>query len=483
MQDSQTRFDNYINGEWVAGQDYIANISPSNVEDVIGQYAKASASDAAAAIAAAQASQATWSQSGLEERKAILDMIGAELIERSAEIGKILAREEGKTLAEGAGEVYRAGQFFQYYGAEALRMMGEIAQSTRPGIEVEVRREPVGVVGVITPWNFPMAVAAWKVAPALAFGNSVVLKPAEITPASAWILAEIISRSGLPSGAFNLVMGSGREVGEAITTSADVNAVSFTGSVAVGRHIARNVVENMGKVQLEMGSKNALVVLNDADLEVAVQCAINGAFFGTGQKCTASSRLIVEAGVHDEFVERMQAEMAKLKVGNPLAEGTQIGSMASQEQYKQVLEYIELAKSEGAKLVAGGEALELEPKGYYIAPTLFTDTRNDMRINREEIFGPVSCVIKAADYDEALAISNDSEFGLTSGIVTQSLAKSAHFKQHSKSGCVMVNLPTAGTDYHVPFGGRKASSYGSREQGKYAQEFYTIVKTNYSKPY
>lgn len=483
MQDSQTRFDNYINGEWVAGQDYIANISPSNVEDVIGQYAKASASDAAAAIAAAQASQATWSQSGLEERKAILDMIGAELIERSAEIGKILAREEGKTLAEGAGEVYRAGQFFQYYGAEALRMMGEIAQSTRPGIEVEVRREPVGVVGVITPWNFPMAVAAWKVAPALAFGNSVVLKPAEITPASAWILAEIISRSGLPSGAFNLVMGSGREVGEAITTSADVNAVSFTGSVAVGRHIARNVVENMGKVQLEMGSKNALVVLNDADLEVAVQCAINGAFFGTGQKCTASSRLIVEAGVHDEFVERMQAEMAKLKVGNPLTEGTQIGSMASQEQYKQVLEYIELAKSEGAKLVAGGEALELEPKGYYIAPTLFTDTRNDMRINREEIFGPVSCVIKAADYDEALAISNDSEFGLTSGIVTQSLAKSAHFKQHSKSGCVMVNLPTAGTDYHVPFGGRKASSYGSREQGKYAQEFYTIVKTNYSKPY
>ena len=483
MNDAQTKYDNFIAGKWLAGETYTENTSPSDLSDTIGFYAKASEADAETAIAAAQASQIEWAEAGLEARKTVLDKIGAELIERSAEIGRVLAREEGKTIAEGAGEVYRAGQFFQYYAAETLRMMGEVAQSTRPGIDVEVRREPVGVIGIITPWNFPMAVAAWKVAPALAFGNSVVLKPAEITPASAWILAEIISRSGLPDGVFNLVMGSGREVGEAITKSADVNAVSFTGSVSVGRRIARNVIENMGKIQLEMGSKNALVVLNDADLDVAVQCAINGSFFGTGQKCTASSRLIVEAGVYDQFIAMMTQEMAKLKVGNPMQEGMQIGSMASEDQFKQVMDYIAGAKADGAVLAAGGESLDLSPKGYYIAPTLFKDTTNDMRINCEEVFGPVSCVIKAADYDEALAISNDTEFGLTSGIITQSLARSAHFKKHSKSGCVMVNLPTAGTDYHVPFGGRKGSSYGSREQGKYAEEFYTIVKTNYSKPY
>lgn len=480
---SSQKHDNFINGDWVGSDTYTDNISPSDLSDVIGAYARATSADAEAAIEAARISSTDWGQSGLEQRKAVLDMIGNELIERSAEIGTILAREEGKTIAEGTGEVYRSGQFFQYYAAETLRMMGEFAESVRPGIEVEVRREAVGVIGIITPWNFPMAVAAWKVAPALAFGNSVVLKPAEIVPASAWILAEIISRSGLPNGVFNLVMGSGREVGEAISTSKHVNAVTFTGSVPVGRRIARNVIENMGKIQLEMGSKNALVVLNDADLDLAVQCAINGAFFGTGQKCTASSRLIVEQGVHDEFIDKMVVEIAKLKVGDPMAEGTQIGSLASKSQFDQVMGYIESAKAEGAVLVAGGEALQPGPEGYYISPTLFRDTSNEMNVNCDEVFGPLACVIKARDYEHALEISNDSEFGLTSGIMTNSLAKSAHFKRHSKSGCVMVNLPTAGTDYHVPFGGRKSSSYGSREQGKYAEEFYTIVKTNYSKPY
>lgn len=480
---TQQNHDNFINGEWVPAKNYQDNTSPSDLADVIGCYAHADAEDAAAAIQAAHNAAPAWAQSPLEERKAVLDKIGNELIERSAEIGHILAREEGKTVAEGVGEVYRSGQFFQYYAAETLRQMGEVTESVRPGIDVEVRREPVGVIGIITPWNFPMAVAAWKVAPALAFGNTVVLKPAELVPASAWILAEIISRSGLPAGVFNLVMGSGSEVGETISSSAQVNAVTFTGSVNIGRRIAGNVIGNMGKIQLEMGSKNALVVLNDADLDTAVACAINGAYFGTGQKCTASSRLIVEQGVHDQFVELMMSEMAKLKVGNPLAEGMQIGSVASARQFQQVLEYIELASTEGGKLVAGGNKMELDPEGYYIEPTLFTETSNDMRINREEIFGPVACVIKARDYEHALAMSNDTEFGLTSGIITQSLARSAHFKRHSKSGCVMVNLPTAGTDYHVPFGGRKSSSYGSREQGKYAAEFYTTVKTNYSKPY
>ncbi len=480
---SQTMFQNYINGQWVGSSAVIENINPSDTSDVVGHYAKASSEDCLAAIAAANTAFDDWSQSGLEQRKQVLDFIGAELIARSGEIGEILAREEGKTRAEGVGEVYRSGQFFQYYGAEALRLMGENTQSVRPGVDVEVHREALGVIGIVTPWNFPMAVAAWKVAPALAYGNAVVLKPAELVPASAWILADIISRSGLPAGVFNLVMGSGRDVGETLCTSPDIQAVTFTGSVGVGRHIARNAIDNMARVQLEMGSKNALVVLDDADIDVAVTCAVAGGYFGTGQKCTASSRIIVQAGIHDEFIERMTAAVSELVVGHALGEGSQIGPVVDARQLEQNLEYMQIAVDEGAQLVVGGERLQLDTEGFFMSPALFINTNNQMRINREEVFGPIACVIKVDSYEEALEVSNDSDFGLTSGIITNSLQYAGHFKRHSKSGCVMVNLPTAGTDYHVPFGGRKNSSYGAREQGQYAREFYTIIKTNYSKPY
>ena len=480
---SQEMFQNYINGQWVGSAAVIENINPSDTSDVVGLYAKASPQDCLAAIAAANTAFDGWSQSGLEQRKQILDFIGAELIARSGEIGEILAREEGKTRAEGVGEVHRSGQFFQYYGAEALRLMGENTQSVRPGVDVEVHREALGVIGIVTPWNFPLAVAAWKVAPALAYGNAVVLKPAELVPASAWILADIISRSGLPAGVFNLVMGSGRDVGETLCTSPDIQAVTFTGSVGVGRHIARNAIDNMARVQLEMGSKNALVVLDDADIDVAVNCALAGGYFGTGQKCTASSRIIVQAGIHDAFVEKLSTAVGKLVVGHALGEGSQIGPVVDARQLAQNLEYMQIAKDEGAQLVVGGERLQLDTEGYFMSPALFINTTNQMRINREEVFGPIACVIKVASYEEALEVSNDSDFGLTSGIITSSLKYAGHFKRHSKSGCVMVNLPTAGTDYHVPFGGRKNSSYGAREQGQYAREFYTIIKTNYSKPY
>ena len=480
---SQEMFQNYINGQWVASAAVIENINPSDTSDVVGHYAKASAEDCLTAIAAANAAFDSWAQSGLEQRKQILDFIGAELIARSGEIGEILAREEGKTRAEGVGEVHRSGQFFQYYGAEALRLMGENTQSVRPGVDVEVHREALGVIGIVTPWNFPLAVAAWKVAPALAYGNAVVLKPAELVPASAWILADIISRSGLPAGVFNLVMGSGRDVGETLCTSPDIQAVTFTGSVGVGRHIARNAIDNMARVQLEMGSKNALVVLDDADIDVAVNCALAGGYFGTGQKCTASSRIIVQSGIHDAFVEKLSTAVGKLVVGHALGEGSQIGPVVDARQLAQNLEYMQIAKDEGAQLVVGGERLQLDTEGYFMSPALFINTTNQMRINREEVFGPIACVIKVASYEEALEVSNDSDFGLTSGIITSSLKYAGHFKRHSKSGCVMVNLPTAGTDYHVPFGGRKNSSYGAREQGQYAREFYTIIKTNYSKPY
>ncbi|MBT8764937.1 aldehyde dehydrogenase family protein [Metapseudomonas boanensis] len=475
-------FNNYIGGAWVEGASSAANRSPANVEDVIGLYTQANALQVDQAIAIATAAQTIWARSGLEERYQVLMAIGNELIARKAELGEQLSREEGKTLAEGIGEVYRSGQFFHYYAAEVLRQMGETADSVRPGVEIEVRREPVGVVAIITPWNFPMATAAWKIAPALAFGNAVVFKPANAVPASAWALTEIISRQPLPAGTFNLVMGSGAEVGERLIHSSGINALSFTGSVETGRRVATATAANFVRCQLEMGSKNALVVLDDADLELAVECAVNGAFFGTGQKCTASSRLIVTEGIHDRFVEALIKRIKQLKVGHPLREGVQIGPVIDERQLAQNLRYIEGAKAEGARLVYGGERIVEEHEGFYMRPALFVDTRNDMRINRDEVFGPIACVIKAKDYEEALDILNDTRFGLTAGIMTQSLKHASDFKRRANTGCVMVNLPTAGTDYHVPFGGRKDSSFGPREQGQYARDFYTVVKTVYVRP-
>jgi aldehyde dehydrogenase (NAD+) len=340
----------------------------------------------------------------------------------------------------------------------------------------------VGVVGLITPWNFPIAIPAWKTAPALAYGNCVVFKPAELVPGSAWALAEIISRAGVPEGVFNLVMGKGSVVGETFIRSPDVAAISFTGSVDVGRRIAAACGEGMKKFQLEMGGKNPLVVLDDADLKTAVSCAVQGAFYQTGQRCTASSRLIVTEGVHDRFVDAVVGEINQLVVDDALKPGTQIGPVVDQRQLDQDLRYIDIAKDEEAKLAWGGERLNRESPGFYLQPALFTETRNDMRINREEVFGPVATVIRARDYEEALAIANDTPFGLVSGICTTSLKHAQHFRQNTETGMAMVNLPTAGVDYHVPFGGRKGSSYGSREQGRYAVEFYTNVKTSYVLP-
>ncbi|MEP3277301.1 MAG: aldehyde dehydrogenase family protein [Stappiaceae bacterium] len=468
----------YIANEWVAGQSEIENRNPSDLSDLIGMFAQADADQLDTAIDAARSAQRQWQQAGIERRYNALMAIGQEMIARSGELGELLSREEGKPRAEGVGEVYRAGQFFTYYAAESLRQIGENADSVRPNIEVDVRREPVGVVAVISPWNFPIATASWKIAPALAFGNAVIWKPANITPASAVAFAQIVERQDLPAGLFNLIMGSGRAIGQRLVESADVNAISFTGSVPVGRGIAA-AAQNFTKVQLEMGSKNALAVMEDGDLDLAVSCAVNGAFGGTGQKCTASSRLIVHEQIHDAFVERLVEGATALKVGHALAEGTQIGPVVSAEQLQDNLNYIETGKSEGAELLCGGHRLERATEGYFMAPAVFSNTANSMRINREEMFAPIACVIKVGSYEEALAAVNDTHFGLTSGIITQSLSRSTHFRRNARTGCVMVNLPTAGTDYHVPFGGRGDSSYGPREQGSHAKEFYTTVKTAY----
>ncbi len=469
----------FIAGTWVDGAESAPDINPSNTGDVVGEYARADEGLARQAIEAARAAFPGWSLATPQARADALDRIGAEILARKDELGNLLAREEGKTLPEATGEVARAGQIFKFFAGEALRVVGDKQMSVRPGMEIEVTREPVGVVGIIAPWNFPIAIPAWKIAPALAYGNCVVFKPADLVPGSAWALAEIISRSGIPAGVFNLVMGRGRAVGETLLNHRDVDAITFTGSTATGARVAAACVARHARFQLEMGGKNPLVVLNDADLDTAVHCAIQGAFFSTGQRCTASSRLIVESGIHDRFVAALLERTRALKVGDARSPGIDIGPVVDQAQLDQDLSYIEIARREGATLACGGDQVSAATPGFYLAPTLFVDTRNEMRINREEVFGPVASVIRVESFDEALATANDTEFGLTSGICTTSLRHAMHFKRHAQAGMVMVNAPTAGVDFHVPFGGRKASSFGPREQGSYAAEFYTTVKTAY----
>jgi aldehyde dehydrogenase (NAD+) len=471
---------NHIAGEWIEGDDLIENRNPSDITDLLGLYAQATPAQLDDALTAAATAQRAWGQTGLEQRQNVLNAIGQELMARAAELGALLSREEGKPLAEGKGEVYRAGQFFTYFAAECLRQIGDTADSVRPGVEVEVRREPLGCIAVVSPWNFPVATASWKIAPALAFGNAVIWKPANLTPASAVALTEIIVKQDLPPGLFNLTMGAGGSIGQRLVESPKIDGISFTGSVPVGKGIAAAAIGNLTKLQMEMGSKNALAVMDDADLDQAVAIALNGAFGGSGQKCTASSRLVVHRAVHDVFVEKLVAGAKALKVGHALEPDTQMGPVVSAAQLESNLGYIETGRAEGAELRCGGERLERATPGHFMAPAVFAGSSNAMRINREEMFGPIACVIEVGSYDEALATVNDSEFGLTAGIVTRSLARANHFRRHARTGCVMINLPTAGTDYHVPFGGRGESSYGPREQGTYAKEFYTHVKTAYS---
>ncbi|MDQ1094088.1 acyl-CoA reductase-like NAD-dependent aldehyde dehydrogenase [Xanthomonas sacchari] len=473
------RFQSYIDGRWVAGDDLAPDENPSDLSAPVGEAGNVDAATVREAIAAANAAQAAWAASTPQQRADALDAVGSEILARRQELGTLLASEEGKTLPESIAEAARAGQIFKFFAGEALRIPGETLASTRPGVNVEITREPVGTVGLIAPWNFPLAIPAWKIAPALAYGNTVVFKPAESVPGCAWALAEILSRAGLPNGTFNLVLGSGGTVGQALVAERGIDALSFTGSVPTGTRLLRQAAERGLKIQLEMGGKNPLVVLADADLDLAVELAVNGAYFSTGQRCTASSRLIVERAVHDDFVTRLRTRLSALKIGHALEPGVDIGPVASASQFEQDRDYLRIAREEGAELLYGGEALECPHRGYYLRPALVA-AQPQHRIAREEVFGPVAAVLVADDYEHALALANDTEFGLCAGIATRSLKHATHFKRHAQAGMVMVNLPTAGVDPHVPFGGRKASSYGPREQGRYAVEFYTTVKTAYT---
>ncbi len=472
-------FNNLIAGEWVGGN-ATENRNPSDTNDVVGLYAQGTPDDMRAAISAAKAAFPAWSRSGILERHAILRKTSDEILSRKEELGTLLAREEGKTLPEAIGETIRAAQIFDFFAGECLRLAGESLPSVRPGIGVEITREPIGPIGLITPWNFPIAIPAWKIAPALCYGNTVVLKPAELVPGCAWALADILHRAGLPKGVFNLVMGKGSVIGQVMLDSPDLAGISFTGSVGTGKRVALASIEHGRKYQLEMGGKNPFVILDDADLSIAVEASLNSCFFSTGQRCTASSRLIVTEGIHDRFVAALIERLKTVTVDNALKAGTHIGPVVDERQLMQDIDYIDIGRSEGANLAFGGERLNRETPGFYLQPALFTEANNQMRISREEIFGPVASLIRVKDYEEALSIANDTPFGLSSGIATTSLKHATHFRRNAEAGMVMVNLPTAGVDFHVPFGGRKGSSFGPREQGRYAAEFFTTVKTQYT---
>ncbi|HEY8614782.1 aldehyde dehydrogenase family protein [Phenylobacterium sp.] len=469
----------YIGGERVAVDAPDESRNPSNTDEVVARVPKGGAAELDAAVAAARRAFPAWADASPEVRADLLDKVGETILQRREEIGRLLSREEGKTLPESIGETVRAGRIFKYFAGEALRRHGQNLESVRPGVEIQTYRQAVGVFGLITPWNFPIAIPAWKAAPALAFGNTVVLKPAGPTPATAAALAEIIWECGAPAGVFNMIFGPG-QMGARLVEHPEVDGISFTGSQAVGAGVANAAVARQARVQLEMGGKNPLVVLDDADLDRAVMVALDGSFYATGQRCTASSRLIVQEGIHDRFVAALAEKVASLRVGDALDPATQMGPAVSEDQMETSYRYIDIAKAEGGRLVTGGGRLKMATPGWYVQPTLIADTHKDMTINCEEVFGPVASTVRVKDYDEALALANDGDFGLSAGIVTTSLKHARDFQRRAKAGMVMVNLPTAGVDYHVPFGGIRKSSYGPREQGFAALEFYTQTKTAYS---
>jgi aldehyde dehydrogenase (NAD+) len=469
----------YLAGERVAVETPAVSLNPSNTEEVVARVPRGGQDEVDAAVSAAREAFPAWSEASPEVRSDLLDRIGTLILERREALGRLLSREEGKTLPEGIGEVARAGRIFKYFAGEALRRHGQNLESTRPGVEIQTYRQAVGVFGLITPWNFPIAIPAWKTAPALAFGNTVVIKPAGPTPATAAALADIIFEAGAPKGVFNMLFGDGR-MGSALVAHPGVDGISFTGSQTVGAGVATTAVARQARVQLEMGGKNPLVVLDDADLDRAVAVALDGSYYATGQRCTASSRLIVQDGIHDRFVQALGERVRALKVGDALDPTTQIGPAVSEDQMEKTYEYVGIAKGEGGRVVVGGERIKGPHPGWYVQPALIADTSKEMRINCEEVFGPVASTVRVKDYDEALSVANDGEFGLSAGIVTTSLKYARDFQRRARAGMVMINLPTAGVDYHVPFGGTKKSSYGAREQGFAAVEFYTQIKTAYS---
>ena len=478
-------FKNYINGEWTESKSgkTFPNINPANTDETVGLFQSSNADDVDDACAAAAAAQKSWSELPATRRGEFL-FKAAELLEaRLPQLGEEMTREEGKTLPEAIGEVKRAINIFRYFGGEGSRQFTYQVPSERDNVVCYTIRKPLGTVALITPWNFPSAIPAWKIAPALISGNTVVIKPASLAPLSSYRLVEALHEAGVPPGAINYVTGSGGLVGDALTSHPAIKAVSFTGSTSVGNALYAKVSPRKIRVQLEMGGKNPTIVLDDADLDYAADTLINGAFFSTGQKCTACSRAIVERSIYEPLKQKLIEKTSKLKVGNGLESGVQIGPAVDADQLKTDLEYIAIATKEGAELLCGGKRLTgaSYDKGYFVEPTIFTRITSEMRIAQEEVFGPVLALMVAENFDDAMRLANDVRFGLSASIISKDLTRVHKFINGIEAGLITVNLPTAGVEYQLPFGGTKESSFGMREQGPQALDFYSETRTVYLK--
>ena len=474
-------FPNYIAGEWAAAERTFENRNPADAGDCVGVFCKGNRADVAAAAAAAQEAYPSWAAMNAPQRGKYLFKV-ADILESNLDsLAREMTREEGKTLPEAAGETMRSVNIFRYFAAEGSRMPGMLVPSERDRVFMYSVRRPLGVVAQINPWNFPSAIPAWKLAPALIAGNTVLVKPATAAPLSGWRIAEACHQAGIPRGVVNFICGSGGEVGEAMVNAESVKAVSFTGSCAVGRALHAQASARRLRIQLEMGGKNPTIVLADADLQKAVGSTVNAAMFSTGQKCTATSRVIVEDGIYDEFVAALIDAVKALKVGNGLDKGVQIGPVIDRAQLETNAKYCEIAQDEGAKLACGGRVLDQGEyaKGFFFEPTVFTAVEEDMRIAQEEVFGPVLAVLRAADFDDAMRIANKIDFGLSASIQTQNVSRIFEYVNRIEAGLITVNLPSAGVEYQLPFGGTKESSFGPKEQGPAALDFYSDYKTIY----
>ncbi len=475
------RFPNYINGEWVESDRTLENRNPADTSELVGVFSKASAADATRAAEAAAAAFPAWAAMNAPARGALLFKIADSLEKNLDQLASEMTREEGKTIPEAKGETMRSINIFRYFAGEGSRQPGMMVPSERPRVFMWAERKPVGVVSLINPWNFPSAIPAWKLAPALIAGNTVLLKPASAAPLCSWRLVEACHKAGVPAGVVNYLCGSGGEVGDVMVDHPAVNAVSFTGSCEVGNAVHARASARRIRIQLEMGGKNPTIVLADADLGKAVGNTINASMFSTGQKCTATSRVIVEEGIYDEFVAATVEAAKNLKVGNGLEAGVQIGPAIDKGQLEVDDNYCRIAEQEGCTIECGGHVLTGGDydKGYFFAPTVITGVNNDMRIAREEVFGPVLVIIKAKDFDHAMELANDTEFGLSASVQTQDVSRVFEFVKGIQAGLVTVNLPSAGVEYQLPFGGTKGSSFGPKEQGPAALDFYTDYKTVY----
>ena len=476
-------FGNYINGEFVdskSGRTF-NNINPANVDEIVGSFQASNEADVDDACAAAVAAQKDWANTPATKRGEYLFRAAELLAEKLPQLGEDMTREEGKTLPEAIGEVTRAINIFRYFGGEGARQFNYNVPSERPQVFCYTIRKPLGTVALITPWNFPSAIPAWKIAPALIAGNTVVIKPASLAPLSSLRLIEALHEAGLPKGVINYVTGGGSSVGDALTSNESINAISFTGSTLVGDALYRKVSDRRLRVQLEMGGKNPTIVLRDSDLNYAADTLINGAFFSTGQKCTACSRAIIEREIYEPLVKLLIEKTRALKVGNGLEPGVQIGPAVDAHQLDTNLKYIRIAKEEGAELLCGGNRLAggVYDRGYFIEPTIFAGVNPDMCIAQEEVFGPVLALMVADDFESAMEIANGVRFGLSASIISRDLTRVHQFIDRIEAGLITVNLPTAGVEYQLPFGGTKESSFGMREQGPQAIDFYSETRTVY----